>query len=260
MSKSSYSKTVFLLEKECQKCGFTKSGANLYRVWGDGILQVITARGFPERVNNVAYMREPSVCFSVYSLYSQIPWNPVKMRSRRDLIPELLPALIDPNGTDNEFRGTEMECESTMKYVLPFLDGLQTHQQLAELYDQIDNSQKGEHAGRNASRISTYLLSGNLVKPIAIINAIEKQNWHAYESNVASVQAYDPVIHKKEIEDRLAPLLALRNAIVKQDSAAVWFYLSNAFVDNKKHLEDMGVYVEPVGIHMFDFFPKTQSN
>lgn len=230
-------------EQHFQERGFIKCGANLYRIYGEGLLQIVTIRGFPERVNNTTFNREMAPSFDVQSLYSSIFWNPVKMMPRRDLIPNISPGLMDPNEKTTKFRGTIAEAEAMEEYVIPYLNGMTKHTQMVELFDLIDATVKNGGSVLDSKRIVPYLLAGDKDKALKIISAIELQNWEAFDSNCRILDGYDVEKHRVKINTNLAPLITLREAILKQDILSVFRVLQNNYSRNLDKLQEMGISV-----------------
>ena len=56
---------------------------------------------------------------------------------------------------------------------------------------------------------------------IESIDAIECQNWDAYHANKLTIAGYDVQTHYNRIEQRIAPLIALCDAIIQKDNLTV---------------------------------------
>lgn len=235
---------VRICEQQFQKDGFIKCGANLYRVHGEGLLQIVTLRGFPERVNNAEFNREAAPNFDVQSLYSSIFWNPIKMTPRRDLVPNITPGLMEPNGKTTKFRGTIAEAEAMEKYVLPYLNRMTDHTKMAELFDLIDASAKNGGLALDSNRIVPYLLIGEKDKALKIISAIEQQNWQAFDVNRRMMAEYDVEKHREKINTSLAPLISLREAVLNKDVLSISEILQKNYTRNIDKLRELGI---PIG-------------
>lgn len=236
-------KAIRKCEQYFKEQGFIKSGANLYRVYGEDLLQVITARGFSERVNNTTYRREVASYFAVFSLYSSIFWVPIKMIPRRDLIPNISPCLVNPDRVMSEFQGTIAECEELEKSVLPYLNNMTTHTQMVELFDLIDSSIGREKTALDSARVVPYLLAERKGKAIETISAIERQNREAFEANCRRIDGYDAEKQREIINLKLAPLIALREATLRQDVTSISHILQRNFFCNVEKLRKLGISV-----------------
>lgn len=230
-------------EKLCKQCGFTKIGANYYRICGDGLLQVLSLNGFPERVSSNSFRREPSVCFEVFSLYGFIPWNTKPLWPQCGLIPTVFPGAIDPRKDPCSFEGTAFEVSSILLHILPFLNKTLSHLDLVKMYEMIDSCSKTRYQFAKSSRIVPYILTHQNQQALDIILRIEKQKWDAFEVNRASSETYDAEKHFTRITNSLAPLLKLRTAIYTQDVKGLWEILQFNYNINMKHLSDLGLVI-----------------
>ena len=222
-------------KKMCKDLGFVEVGANLYRCYGQGLLQVVSFRGFPERVDTIKFNRECSVCFDVYSLYADIFWIKIPMRPRRDLVPSISPSILSGEAYSHQFLGTEHEAKCMIEYGIPFLNRITTHADFAQMIEQLDGSLGGK-------KIVPYILSGQRQNAVDVINAIEIQNWEAYESNCLN-KNYDKEEQRRKLERKLEPLIQLRSAVLSGDSKTVNECLQANYQRNVWHLQDMGVSV-----------------
>ena len=226
---------------KCKEQGFVKDGANYYRLFGEGLIQVVTLNGFPERTSLDNYSREPAVCFAVYSAFSDIYWNPCYMKPRRALVPNIFPGLVAPGGNAKDFLGTALEAVRMRQYVLPFLNELTTHEKMVDLYNTVDSSSDKCSRIIDCNRIVPYVLAGEIESALDMISRIETQNWEAFHDNCLTAKRYDAVKQQSRIEQNLAPLQALRKTILEQDAPGIWDILQRNYHANISVLQSMGV-------------------
>ena len=227
-------------ESNCRELGYTKCGANWYRCYGQGLLQVVTFQGIPERVNDVVYSREPTVLFDVYSLFDKLLWIRFPlMGKRRDLIPRFLPSAILQNAERKAFLGTayEAECMNTCGFAL--LNRISTHAHLAEMLEKFTAFDFGSVP--NCKKVVPYLLSCEFQKSIDCINAIEKQNMSAYQQERMRNPNADNEQQLQKILSRLQPFFALRDGLLARDLAGITVILQNNYQVNAEYLLNMGV-------------------
>lgn len=227
---------VSMGKKMCKDLGFVEVGANLYRCYGQSLLQVVSFRGFPERVDTIKFNREYSVCFDVYSLYADIFWIKIPLCPRRDLVPSISPRTLSGEAYSCQFLGTEHEAKYMIEYGIPFLNRITTHADLAQMIEQLDSS-LGE------KKIVPYILAGQRQNAVDVINAIEKQNWETYESNCLNMKNYDKEEQRRKLEKKLEPLIRLRSAALSGDTKTVNEYLQANYRRNVRQLQEMGVSV-----------------
>lgn len=225
---------------ECEKHGFVRAGNNLYRCYGDSLLQVISLPKKSGFVSNADDLNQ--IHFGVFSLYSELPWIPPGQLPK--VIGFDLPATWNPNlffcGLRNQLEN-EDSIQMVFDKVIPYLNTMVTHEQLADLlerYDMIDSSQIRLNDG---AKIVPYILSRQSEKAIETITAIEEQNWDAYRKNCQFSPSYDEETHRERITTRLAPLIELRKALCSQNEAAVSEYLLANYRDNSCRLRSLGV-------------------
>ncbi|MBQ8814297.1 MAG: hypothetical protein IJZ85_07375 [Lachnospiraceae bacterium] len=230
-------------KKMCKDLGFVEVGANLYRCYGQGLLQVVTFRGFPERVNTIEFNREAAVKFGVYSLYQDIFWVMLPLRPRRDLVPSISPSILNSEACFHQFLGTEYEAGCMIEYGIPFLNRITTHADFAQMIEQLDMIMYKKNFLIDGQKIVPYILSGQRQNAVDVINAIEEQSWDCYESNCLNMKDYDKEGHRRKLEKKLEPLLQLRSAALSGDAKIVNEYLQTNYRRNVQHLQDMGVSV-----------------
>ena len=234
---------VSIGKKMCKDLGFVEVGANLYRCYGEGLLQVVTFRGFPERVDTVEFHREHTVRFDVYSIYEEIFWMPVLLRPRRDLVPGISPRILCSEADHHKFLGTEHEAGLMIEYGIPFLNQIVTHEDWVQAKERLDMIMYKKVFLLDGQKIVPYLLSGREKMALDVIDAIEKQNWDCYESNCLNMQNYDKEGQHQKLEEKLKPLIQLRSAVLSQDTKQINEYLQANYRKNVQYLQEVGVPV-----------------
>lgn len=247
-SKNSSNNPIRAAQRECQLRGFVKCGTNWYRHHGQGLLQVVTLNGLPQRTTDIHYQNKPTASFIVYSMYEHIPWiNVPIMRARRDLIPNVSAGVFAHQSAGAPFLGAEFEAKNVIDLVLPFLDELNSHAQLAGFLEDVDRWEYGKIRLNDRNKIVPYLLSGKWQDALSVIDAIEKQNQQAYQQNCKTVKGYDPISQKQRIDENLEPLVSLRNNILSHNAQGIIDLLLANFQKNKRRLEDMDI---PIPDHL----------
>lgn len=231
-------------EQNCRKRGFVKCGANWYRLHGQGLLQVVTFNGIPERTTDASFSYKPTVAFVVYSMYDHIPWiNFPVSRARRDVIPNIMAGVFASKAADASFLGPDSEAVYMNELVFPFLDEMITHNQLADLLEAADRWKGGRVRMNDRNKLIPYLLSGKLPEVVGTINAIEVQNQQAYLLNCKTVKSYDPIAQKQKMKAELAPLISLRENILSQNEQGIIDLLLSDYHKNICRLEEMAIPV-----------------
>ena len=227
------SKEIRVAEQHCQEQGYVQCGANWYRCYGQGLLQVVTFDGLPDRITG-----KHSVALGIYSLYSQIMWvNFTYRRTRRDLVLNITSDMLI-NGQDDS-----CSIELMLEHGLPLLDKIDTHAKLAEFLESMDTRNGFSVIVNDSNKVVPYLLSGQITKVLATINAIEQQNLHAHAVNCSTLEKNDPELHRKKLNDRLYPLIKLRECIVSQDLTNVFKLLQSNYHTNVDYLLGIGISV-----------------
>lgn len=228
-------------ESVCRTQNYQKAGKNWYRIYGEDLLQVVTFRGIPERVDDVVYNREPSVALIVFSLFESIPWVSVPiMGTKREIIPNILPSVLLSGQSPNRFLGTAFEAEQMVKLGLPFLDKIETHIHLAALLESYDRI-GGAVQMNDPHKLIPYLLSGQIQKVYSVIDSIEKQNQQAHQDNCRRMPGYDEeMMHLKMIQ-QLSPLLSIRENLQAANIHAIVAQLRDNYNRNIDFLYHMGL-------------------
>lgn len=231
-------------EQNCKACGFSKYGANWYRFHGQGLLQVVTFHGLCARTTDANYSNKQTVAFAVYSMFDRIPWiNIPVQKARRDLIPNITAGMFANQTDDAPFLGPGSEVAYMNELVLPFLDEMNTHIQLADFLATVDRWRYGRIRINDRNKIIPYLLSGKYPEVIDVINAIEAQNQQAFLRNCKTVKGYEPVPQKQKIAEKLEPLVSLRNDILAQNTQGIVDLLLLDYQANIRRLNEMAVPV-----------------
>ena len=235
-------KATFELKQSIEICknnGFVAVRNNLYRCYGDGLLQVISYH----KNRSVLTPRESDyeVVLGVFSLYSELNWITSRLLAKvvqfdLPVTYEAAPLLAAAGNLPQS-----QDIAHMTDAVIPYLNSLITPTQLVCMLEQDDMLHGGQIIKNDEAKIVPYILSGQCNKAVECISAIEHQNWDAYSSNCRSTPNYDKEGQKRIIEERLASLIALRNALHSNDHAAVSAYLSANFQNNSKRLKSLGV-------------------
>lgn len=224
----------------CKKHGFVRAGNNLYRCYGDGLLQVISCPGKCRLISKSIGYNE--VHIGVFSLYSKLNWITSGLLSKVLLFE--LPTPFEAARMLASFeKWTESDAteEIVLDRIIPYLDKLVTHTQLADMLEQYDVVWSSKIIKNDAAKIVPYILSGQNEKAIESISAIEEQNWTAYLENCQNIPSYDKEMHRHRIVTRLDPLITLRNALFSKDDAAIAKYLQENYRYNSVRLRTLGV-------------------
>lgn len=173
---------------EIKAHGFKKRNRVYYRIHGDGVLQC---------VKNVWHVRGSyhELFIGLQSMYSEL--RPMHFSSagchavhsfnnalgKRSVSPWELksgvyiyiyePANIDP----------QMQSKVLADEVLPWMDGIDTHEKLAEALWQMDIAEYRIPIVNDAMKIAPFLRAGMYDKAKSVINAIINQNEDAFTSN-----------------------------------------------------------------------------
>lgn len=227
-------------ERNCQARRFVKCGANWYRLHGQGLLQVVTFNGLPDRTTDANATNKSTVAFIVYSMYDRIPWINIPItRARRDVVPNITASVFANKTGDVPFSGAGPDVVYMHELVLPFLDEMTTHVQLSDLLERVDCWKDGCIRINDRNKIIPYLLSGKLPETLDTINAIEEQNHQAYLQNCKTVKGYDPVFQKQKMDEKLARLVSLRNDIRTKNTQGIKDLLLSDYQKNIHRLEKM---------------------
>lgn len=230
-----------LFHSQCAQHGFTSVRSNLYRSCGQGLLQVIMLSFLNKQSQRTHPVYE--VNFGVFSLYSKLNWiSSHAMRSilNYDLHTSFAINQI-PGCEELRFFDPQEDTLILLEKSIPFFDALATHAQLAEELEKFDNRLFSGIRINDAQKISPYIISGQCEKAIACITAIEQQNLKAYAQNSQSFPGYNKKRNKKKIEERLTPLVSLREALARQDRGIILQYLQTNYNENAKKLHELGI-------------------
>ena len=229
-------------ERYCREHGYVKHGANWYRCYGQGLLQVVTFNGLPERISDSSFLREPSVALSIRSLYDWIKWiNIPIMGAKRALIPGIVPKLFMHEQELLSVSTSASDAELMVDYGFPLLDQIDTHTKLADLLEYLDKRNSHAVIANDPNNVIPYLLSGKHGKVLETIDAIEQQNLHAYAINCSTIANYDSEAQKEKMNNSLYPYISLRESIAFPDVANILAMLQSNYQANVDYLSGIGI-------------------
>lgn len=236
------SKDIRIGERYCRERGFVKCGANWYRCYGNGLLQVVTFNGLAERTSNSSYLREPSVALGIRSLYGRIGWIDIPiMGTRRDIIPEIVPILLIPEQELLSIGTSANSVELMFDYGFPLLDKIDTHKKLVDLLEHLDMRESHTIRVNDSNKVIPYLLSGQFEKALACIDAIEQQNLQAYAVNCNTMANYDSKMQRKKMYDQIDPYLFIRKCFDSHNLTDLVEILQSNYQSNVDRLSEMGI-------------------
>lgn len=225
-----------------KKQGFIRKRCNLYRCYGQGLLQVIQYND--NTINSIESVRDSEVLFGIFSLYSKLPWISSQVLSR--VLSYDLPVTFEPESfliSKGEPLIYYSKVQLMQEVGIPYLNEILSHAQLKDILEKHDLICTGKITQNDAMKIAPYILSANWEKAIECITAIEEQNWNAHHQNSQYVLGYDQELQSKKIETRLSPMIALRDAIISGDYCAVERYLYSNYRENIIRLQELGIPV-----------------
>lgn len=217
------------------KHGFIRHGSNYYRCVGEGILQVLSTPGNKRQL--IDMKDGDGFYYGIFSLYSELSW----------VSPHYLRRILGYALHLSSLDAKRASCEETdyltlLERSLSNLSNYYTNSRLAQWKEDLDIQSIGQVRMNDSLKIAPYILSGQFARAEECITAIEQQNWLAYEEN-KMLPGYDSHKHKRKIDDRLAPMLHLRNALRNHDKEAIIMYLQGNYRVNVTKLQKMDVPV-----------------
>ena len=226
----------------CKKQGFIRKRRNLYRCYGQGLLQVIQYHD--NKKDSTESVRDSDVLFGIFSLYSKLPWISSQVLSR--VLSYDLPVILEPKLFLIPEGEPLIYCSQALlmqEVGIPYLNEVLSHTQLKDILEKHDLICTGKVTQNDTMKIAPYILSANWKKAIECITAIEEQNWNAYHENSQSVLGYDQEMQRKRIETQLFSIISLRDAIISGDHCAVKRYLYSNYRENTIRLQELGIPV-----------------
>ena len=215
--------------------GFTGVRSNLYRCYGQGLLQVITL----SKPDKSSY----EICFGVFSLYSRINW--ISSYPLRSILQYDLHTTFDikqiPGCEERYIHNPQRDIPILLENCVPFFDTLTTHIQLVEMYERMDTNMYSDIRVNDSQKIVPYILAGQYNKAINCITAIEQQNWKAFAQNSRNISGYGNAEKARSIANRLLPYIILREALTKKERDAVYQYLHSNHTKNVTQLNKLGI-------------------
>ena len=218
-------KEVFELAGVCKTHGFYRKGNAMFRVHGDGVLQII-------KLDRDRLSRELTISLGLQSMYSEL--RPQWFTSygcipRYCILDVLCTESSNPFDYRHELLRYERELTALREKGFEWLDSIDTQAGLADAICQLDISATGRILWNDAMKIAPFLcseqyeLAGRVVSTIIDLhdNAIEaNQKWMSEEKFEAYVKRYQGN-YEKYVE--------LFEMISNHDLAKIQGYLKNNY-------------------------------
>lgn len=207
-------------------------------------MQTVTFQGLSERVEDGSFVQQPAAAFRVDSMYDDILWLSIPIgKLRRDLIPNVLPGVLRSKGKPYCFLGTEVEARNMIDFGFSFLDGITSHEALADALEHLDVCTTGMIRQNDSKKIIPYLLSGQKSKAADVIRNVTEQSWEAYYNNCKTIAKYDSEKEKTKLIQQLSNVTYILECIENRDNCAIQSYLQNNYCKNRAHLSTLGVTI-----------------
>lgn len=229
------------LAKELKPHGFVRKGTAMFRVHGDGVVQILK------------FAWEPSYGYSLYlgllSMYGELKpewftsagwnlrydiynvvgqrWNPVTIWERIFL--KEVHLLTDEVGA---------QLEILRKDGIPWLNEIRTQKDLLDAIHYLETGWGGPFIQNNDLRLAPYMVCGELESAKLVVDAIIKQHNDAYERNrkiIDTEKAYAKYLEPHLEEDK--KYYRVRELINSGDHESVCAYLRNNYERNKTYAE-----------------------
>lgn len=220
------------------KNGFRQARTNLYRCYGDGLLQVISIP--TSRAKSIDPYPDREIYIGLFSLYSDLFWLPSSAVKVLQYDLHLSINAKELLYKCSLHRTSDVEILDVLEKILLLFLKLDTHDRFVSFFEEMECKNQFSMREKRGLWISPYIISGRKKQAIDCIDAIEKQNWDAYHHNSINPH-YDREKKRRSIEERLFPLIALRDAIVANDQDIITSYLQKKYLENTQKLQEMGI-------------------
>ena len=209
--------------------GFTRRGTAFFRVYGDGVLQV------------VKFNRECSgakdLCIGLFSMYSEL--RPQWFTSS-GCIPHYSVVNIIGERETLVFRFKPEYQDSITKQLnvlreegIPWLNKISTQPEMSDGIRYLETSWGGPYIWNDSFKIAPYLASGDLENAHRVVQAILDQRNMAYKANRSIFQTEEE--YQKYLEPRLEEdkeLYRILDMTDRGDSDEIEMYLQRNYQNN----------------------------
>ena len=234
-------RTFLEIEKLCKENGFYKRRNAFFRVYGDGIVQILQYEKKKRPYPRIDLM------LGLYSMYGEI--DPRELTSAR-CVCRYATNWLKPGAKEGFFRKAvcggqytgdwiyEVDVVFTKEHIIPMLNGLKTQQELAETLCYLDRYAGeftyGPVIWNDLYKYYSYLRSGNLKLAQKAINAIVDQRESAKEWRRQTFSPEDFEAYVNHIKDEDDWYKRLKELAESENVCAINEYLENNYRNNLK--------------------------
>ena len=218
-------KEVFELARICKAHGFYRKGNAMFRVHGDGVLQII-------KLDRDRLSRELTVSLGLQSMYSELlpQWF-----TASGCIPRycILDVPCKESSNPFEYRSELLRYEKELIFLqengFEWLDRIDTQAGLADAICQLDISAAGKIVWNDAMKIAPYLCSKQFEFAGKVISAIIERYDAAVEANGLWMKEEELEAYVKRYQGDYEKYVDLFEMISNRDMEKMQRYLENNY-------------------------------
>jgi len=228
-----------LLKEQLNDTTFVKKGKAFFRVWGEGVLQVIKFEYEPHMAYRVLSVGFQSMYGNLrkqlFSSSGCITGYGVSLiRSMAEGRTERIPPL---------FLTAEEQLCLLKDYALPFLDTIKTQSDLGKAYCALDNTESGSVIWNCTRKMDAFLAAGEYALADKVVSSIlrqhlpsrdeagrllENEDYWALPWNESNYSEYEKKYHREEDDD----FLKIHHWIASEDYDSIQKYLRDNYEQN----------------------------